>query len=136
MLSRLVSRTSLCLPADSKSGRQVACDRLLRRLLAARCTRTVELESARERPPALMLPDLVGESSAGAMLWSNVGKPDAREERSVRRLLLRKRLELTDKMDVRFSSMAGVGVGEAGGVETGVWTLFRREEGAGSSYLK
>lgn len=135
--SRLVSRTSLCFPADSRSGRQVAWERLLRRLLAARWTRTVELESARARPVALVLPERVGESSVGALwVWSRVENVGARDERFVRRLLFRKMLELTERMDARLSSMAGVGCGDAGGVETGVWTLLRREEGAWSSYLK
>ena len=55
--SRLTSRTSLCLPAERRSGRQVAARLLLllRRLLAARWTRTVEVESARARPVALAL---------------------------------------------------------------------------------
>jgi hypothetical protein len=83
-----------------------------------------------------MLPDLLGTSSVLLEFGSRVGNVDVREDRLVRRLFFRKRLELTDKMDVRLSSIAGVGLGEAGGVETGVWTLFRREEGACSSYLK
>ena len=134
--SRLVSRTSLCRPGDSKSGRHVAWD-LLRRLLAARWTRTVELESARARPVVLMLPDRLRESWVVLLLGSRTGNVEVREERLVRRLFFRNKLELTDRMDVRLSNMAGVGLGDAGGVETGVWTLFRREDdGACSSYLK
>lgn len=84
-----------------------------------------------------MLPERVGESSVGALwVWSRVENVGARDERFVRRLLLRKMLELTERMEARLSSMAGVGWGDAGGVETGVWTLLRREEGTWSSYLK
>jgi len=83
-----------------------------------------------------MLPDLLTTSSVLLELGSRAENVDVREERLLRTLFLRNKLELTDKMEVRFSSMAGVGVGDDGGVEMGVWTLFRREEGACSSYLK
>ena len=133
--SRLTSRTSLCLPAERRSGRQVAArEVLLRRLLAARWTRTVEVESARARPVALALEERGAvKSSVDLVLGSRAEKV---EVRFVRRLLLRKRLELTERMELRFSSTVGCGAGDAGGVDTGVWMLLRRDEGAGSSCLK
>jgi len=75
-----------------------------------------------------MLPDLLRESWVVLLLGSRTGNVEVREERLVRRLFFRNKLELTDRMDVRLSSMAGVGLGDAGGVETGVFTLFRRED--------
>ena len=133
--SRLTSRTSLCLPAERRSGRQVAArEVLLRRLLAARWTRTVEVESARARPVAFALEERgAAKSSVDLVLGSRAEKV---EVRFVRRLLLRKRLELTERMELRFSSTVGCGAGDAGGVDTGVWMLLRRDEGACSSCLK
>jgi hypothetical protein len=96
--------------ASNRSGRHVAwwC---FARLLAARCTRTVDAESARVRPVFLAPSNGVGSSSPSGT--------DAEDKRLplLNRLPWRRMLEPTLLIEFRFSSPYGSG--DPGGVDTG-----------------